>query len=251
MKDKSNDENNTRNNRNPFAKLFSKKSEEPQQQQQQQATSPRNPDDVLKEYLQGAGLYEGIDMQAYRQAVADGDHESADAIFKQAMFNASKAAIAASKKLMDAHIEAAKSETRDEVQASNKMELAVSEMQKKLPFTREEEFAPVAEGVLKGFMEQGFLTADAIKHTEDYFKTMAEKAGAKFPSADSKGMRSGKKGFNEQNENSQNGDMVDLTDEPTLDYVDILTGGNQNYDSLTAEQAAARKEKQPPPTVEE
>lgn len=242
---KKDDKSNKQTNLNPFNKKDDNKDNNNQNQQQQnqqqnqqqqnqnQQQNQRQPVDVNK-WLRDAGLYEGVDMDAYFKAVSDGDAETATKMMERMMQNSALTALAGAEKIFNSRLQKLEENTRDTTTKSVRSDLAVQEMHKQLPFTKEEAVAPIAKQVLEGFMGQGDDAATAIEKTQQYFDQTLRSAGEHLGyEIETKNDRAGSRGFGDlrgrQNDNNSGADSDDDDD----DWVKTLTGGNVSFEEAT------------------
>lgn len=218
---------NSRNNKNPFAKIVDKIIGKESDSKPAAQPTAEESNKQLVEYLQGQGLFDGIDMKGFVEAVNAGDAEKAMTLFQTSMLNTAKVSIGAANKLQEAKVARVSEDLMDRTKQSQERELAKRQMNDKMPWTKNENRSKLAEDVLNGFLDQGFATDEAIKNTHDYFKEMATEQGAKFDNPPSS--KPGQRGFQNSNynENSPEGN----TAEP-VDFVKMLTGDAQSYEDL-------------------
>lgn len=234
---KKKDETNKENNLNPFAKTVDNKSNELNSDGTPKAEPPATPPadkpfDAAKFYKDG-GLYEGIDVGGMMKAAADGNEDAFGAGLAKMMENSVSFALSNAAKITDAKVSAARESVVSETKSTAEMDLAIKAMNAALPATANEAVAPNANNVLKGFIDQGQSTDEAVESTKAYFEEvstqMATEMGMKVINPnDTKGFTNSQM-LDQHNENNNlNGNSDDT------DWVDTLTGGAETAESLQA-----------------
>lgn len=191
----------------------------PNNQQQQQP----DPNSQFQKFCRDNGMFEGLDLQGFMKAVADGDTDKAGEFFMQSMLATARVAMAGADKLATAKMQKAMEETALRANAMTSTQLLTQEMHERLGFTRDPALAPMAEDVLNRFLAKGESAETALENTEKYFKQFALAAGSKFGlQSVEQSMRPGSQGFRgsqmQQNDNDDGGSA-------DMDWIDVLTSG--------------------------
>ncbi|PNX50661.1 MAG: hypothetical protein BV456_05920 [Thermoplasmata archaeon M8B2D] len=148
-----------------------------QQQQQfsQQQTQQVDPQEALQKHIASLKLTDGVDFAQIQQDLQTGNTETLNKAFETTAANAYKSALTQMNKIMDAKIAEAKQEALNESKATMDADMAVREMNSRLPFTVDPNIAPVAKAVLNQFLKGGKDLPTSIKATADFFKSTAAK----------------------------------------------------------------------------
>ena len=214
----------------PFAKADNKQQQQQQQQiQQQQQQQQGDPNEVLMGYLKDQGLFTGIDVKAFTEAVREGDVEKATEIFQASMMNTAKISITATKKLIDANSSALSEQLNDRTTASQKYAMAEQAMHTNAPFTKDAVYQDMAKMTLQGYLDQGQTPEQAAKSTVDYFRAVAIAQGAKLPQEGNQ--RPGQRDF-KHTTNNDNSHSDDTLDPESIDFIDVFTGGAQTENDV-------------------
>lgn len=211
-----------------------------QQQQQQSPPNPQPPQPVDKKAivmnaLKERGLGEGLDLKALMTAFRDNDEEAFVQHMVALQQNTAMAAVSLADTLIHSNLKTASSRTVDEVTKSTKRNLALAEMHKAFPFTKEKAVAPVAEQVLDAYLQKGLEVPEVMEQMGEYYREFAGASAEHFgfelvdPKAGNPNSRrysdpnAGNQNYNNEN-NNQSDDEEDWTG--------VLTHGAQTFDSM-------------------
>ena len=237
-KDKTNNgQSNEEDNLNPFAEPDNNNnSDKETQQQQPQKTAAELAEEgsaKIKDFFETSGLYKNLDFSKFLTAVNDSNVEDATVFLQTIMQNAVTSALIGAEKLTNAKVAKAIEAATDKATAVTRNDLAIEKMHQRFSFTNDVKVSPVAESVLNGFIAQGQSVDTALDSVEKYFQSTLEAAGKQFgftkkPQGDT---RPGKGGFADSNANLSQNDNGD-DERQTDDFVDILTSGNQTFETV-------------------
>lgn len=183
-------------------------------QQQQQGSTPQ---EQFAAHIDGLGLTNNVDMAKIQEDMQTGNTDSLSKAFQQVAANTYKATMLQMNELVDSKINKAQSETEKAASDNWNADLAVREMNTKLPFTSDPNISPIATAVLNRFITKGDSVESAIKKTQDFFASTAQKInGTSMPPANSPGNSQ----FSQQNSdnNSNNQTQANSHDE----WLDVL-----------------------------
>lgn len=168
-------------------------------QQQQTQQNPNNTDgqNAFTEYVNGLNFNTPQLSQEDATKIMQGDMSPlqnmmtsmARNIYTQAMMDANKVI----QKQVERGVNDAVSKSTTTVKADN----FVSKMNDRLPFTKDENIAPVAKSVMSRFIGMGQDLDTAIGNTAKYFQSISDKAGEHLSQGNSRGngSRPGAQGF--------------------------------------------------------
>lgn len=177
-------QNNDGNNVDPFGNLWDNPdNDDGQGQQQQQSTqsgTSKTPQELFQEHVAGLGFSDMAQKKA--AALQSGDPEQIAAIESEQMTHIYKQALININKMMSEKFESFKSTMQNQTtQTMNQSEM-MKQLNTEFPFTKSPAYAPVAEAVLKQFLNQKkngkpMSKDEAIKQTGAYFKNLAKQLG--------------------------------------------------------------------------
>lgn len=190
------------------------------------------PSDTRKVVLQAMrkqGLYDGLDLQEFMQAMQDGKPEAVEKFFATLMENAALTAIQMADQIAETKMQRMTQTATDTATQHTKKELLREEMFESLPFTKEGPIRKIAEQALDGFLEQGQDPREAIANVKEFFKDTAHFVGKHY------GMQTKPQGGNGLPGNRQFSDSRrmnnndDDTDDNEPDWMSVLTHGAQQF----------------------
>lgn len=181
---------------------------------QNQPDNQRSAGDEFNNYVESLNFSDGIEMDTIVQDLQQGDHKSFQGALSKAGQNAYKKAMVDSHKMIKESVSKAVNDAVGKARGHTQADMAIREMNSKLPYTKDKALAPVAEGVLKRFMEKGQDFETALGSVDKYFRRTGELVGGK-PG------RTRQQGFGNGVDNSH---FNDNDDEPAeIDFMNILT----------------------------
>jgi len=243
-----------KNKLNPFAKPSTMENDDDSKQKQPSSNTPPDASAVMAEFIRSQGLYEGIDMSEFVNAVQTQNTAKAAEIFQLGMANAVKVAMIGAQRIVGSSAQRATETASESARTAVMRQMAMRELQRQLPFASDEALAPLVETTFNGFLTQANDDMQsAIDNTVKYFESSAKQMGRHFglkeqPRGDA---RPGSRGFsdsrgsgnNMQNDNdNNNGDG----DDGEYDFIAALTSGQQTFETMTSA-AAPTGRAQPTP----
>lgn len=224
---------------NPFGKPATIAPTAPVQQPVAQPVTPAANDAKasMLAFMKEQGLFDGIDMTGFTEAVRGGDAAKAAEIFSSALQNTVSVAMIGAQRISAASVERAVAQASTQAVDTTTRNLALRELTTQLPFAADPAVAPVVEGIFDAFVEQGQDMATAIDNTNKYFEEQARSMGKHYgmmerPTGDT---RPGSRGFSDlrgQMIDGQNYNSGD--DDEAYDFVAAFTSGQQTFDELNA-----------------
>lgn len=247
--DNNKDKNNNDNNLNPFAQKTDNKDNDQNNNgnnnnqnqnnnnnnNNQNNNSETNKFDMSKFY-KDSGLYDGVDIKGMVKAAQDGEVDIVGAVMAKAMQNAVSVSLTHASKLADQKIQAIKSSVIEETKTDAEMTMAIRQLNTALPMTENEAVAPIADNVLKGFIEQGQTIDKAVNNTKQYFKEIAMQSSKEL------GMEmrevEDNKGFNRSHMSQTNNNQNNNNEENAEDWTAILSSGVLTHESMQSQNNA-------------
>lgn len=225
QQNQNNAQNNAQNNLSPYADLWQTANNESNQGNNQQQTTQSNnqgqpdPNKVMSDHIASLKLAAGVDTDAIMSGLRDGDPTALQSAFESVAAKAYQSAITTMNSVVEQRVKKAVEEASNNASSSVNTNLAIRELNEKLPFTAEPEVAPIAKAVFMQMMKKGKSVQEAISETGKYFGHVS-KIASKFVDTTPPQSRSGANSFNRQQSNNNSND-----NEP--DWMSILGGDNE------------------------
>jgi len=143
-------------------------------QQAQQQPVQKSPDEIMQEHIAGLNLTSNVNIENLTESLNNGDTKPLLSALETAAANAYKASVENISKLMDSKISAAVEKATEQATGNINSNLAVQELHNTLKFTEAPDVAPIAEAIMTKLINDGKSVSDAIKGTNNFFKSVTE-----------------------------------------------------------------------------
>lgn len=225
--DNNNNDNNNQNNIDPNKSIWDNNVKEDNNDSDnnpsqtvvvKQEPATKSPEEQMNDHISGLNLAGGIDISKIAEDIRNGgDENTLLTAFEQIGANSYKAAVTSMNDLMDKKLAKVTEEATTQASSTMNSNLAVSQMQGSLAYTKDPDIAPVAKAALTQFIKNGDDVDTAIKNVEKFLmKTANTIGGTGKPPSDS----SGNPSFPH---NDNNNDSDDLGHK---EFLDLLTNTN-------------------------
>ncbi len=179
-----------------------------------QKPAEKTPEEKMQAHITGLNLTKGIDTNQVMEDIREGKVESFGAAMNAVGGNAYQAAMTDMNSIMDAKIAKATEDATANANATMNSNLAVSQMNTAMPFTKDPDIAPIAKAVLAQTLKSGADTEAAIGAVEKFF---AKAAGQINKSMQPPTNQSGNPQFPTESDNNSGQAQHD-------EWLDVLTG---------------------------
>lgn len=192
----------------------------------------------MMQFMKDQGLFDGVDMGKFAEAVRNGNAEDATAIFTHAMANSVRVAVIGAQRISQQAVARAVEEATNNATGRTTRELGLRELRAQLPFASQEASAPMVEGIYDQFLENGLDADTAVSNTIQYFEEQAKMMGKHFGMMEKpvdntqlggRGFGNTPSSFSTQNNINGTGD-----DDDVYDFVAALTSGQSTFEDLNS-----------------
>lgn len=198
--------------------------------------TPPDTNAQMMQFMKDQGLFEGIDMGKFSEAVRNGNADDATAIFTNAMANAVRVAVIGAQRISNTAVQRAIEEATNNATGRTTRELGLRELRTSLPFATAPETAPLVEGIYDQFLENGVNPQEAVSQTMQYFEEQARLMGKHFGMVEKPvdNTQLGGRGFGNTPSSFSTQNNIDGTgdDDDVYDFVAALTSGQQTFEDL-------------------
>lgn len=198
--------------------------------------TPPDTNAQMMQFMKDQGLFEGIDMGKFSEAVRNGNADDATAIFTNAMANAVRVAVIGAQRISNTAVQRAIEEATNNATGRTTRELGLRELRTNLPFASAPETAPLVEGIYDQFLDNGVNPQEAVSQTMQYFEEQARLMGKHFGMVEKPvdNTQLGGRGFGNTPSSFSTQNNIDGTgdDDDVYDFVAALTSGQQTFEDL-------------------
>lgn len=139
---------------------------------QQQSGQQLSADEQFQAHV--ASIDFGVDPAAMFQAAQSGNSEGFAEQMQKLTSGIYKAAMLNSNKMLNQRMESMRDEMRQTTQSAVSSDKLISQMNERIPFTKDPAYAPMAKAVLTRLLNKGESPEKAIAGTERYFRDLAK-----------------------------------------------------------------------------
>lgn len=198
--------------------------------------TPPDTNAQMMQFMKDQGLFEGIDMGKFSEAVRNGNADDATAIFTNAMANAVRVAVIGAQRISNTAVQRAIEEATNNATGRTTRELGLRELRTNLPFAVAPETAPLVEGIYDQFLDNGVNPVEAVSQTMKYFEEQAKLMGKHFGMVEKQtdNTQLGGRGFGNTPSSFSTQNNIDGTgdDDDVYDFVAALTSGQQTFEDI-------------------
>lgn len=174
-KDTENKQSNNQNNVDDLDNLWNTDVENDPQKtknnQNEQTNKPtKSADEIFTEHLNSLNFTDKLDANKLAEEIRDGNLEGLINVVNQAGRNAYKQALMTANGMIEKRISKAVDEAVQRSTAQNEGSFAIKRMEERLPFTKDQLHAPVAQSVLKRLIDKGVTVDKAIENVQKYYQ---------------------------------------------------------------------------------
>ena len=174
----------------------------------------KTPEEQMQAHITGLNLTDGIDSNQIMEDIREGKPESFNAALQAVSGNAYRAAMTSMNEIINAKIAEVTETATANANASVSANMAVSQMQTEMPFTKDKDIEPIAKAVLTQALKSAGSTEEALVSVKGFFEKMSGEITP--PSSES-----GSPQFPGRDQNNSGQKSHD-------DWLDVLTGKKPN-----------------------